>query len=232
MKTPVAGIKSVPGRIFGALKKSVNSMSFDRQIRKLLTQSNESIPTRDTLAGLRSAWGNESYSADLDYLEELMARAVVPKFSILECGSGLTTVLLGILAGRRGVEVWALEHDPEWHATVNQVLKKYSIENVHLCLTPLRNYGVFEWYDVPLHEMPSNFELVVCDGPPGKIAGGRYGMLPIVGDRLLPGSIILLDDAARPIESNTLSRWESEASVTKELRGEPGGIYAVVTLPS
>ncbi len=231
MKTTVAGIKSVSGRIFGAIKKSVQTISFDRQIRKLQAQPNEYALTRSTLADLRSAWGNVSYSADLDYLEKLMARAVETNSPILECGSGLTTILLGIISGRRGVEVWTFEHDPEWHSMVSQALEKYSIKNVHNCLTPLRNFGEFEWYDPPLKELPFNFGLVVCDGPPGKILGGRYGMLPIVGDRLLPGSIVLLDDAARPIESNTLSRWEKEAGVTKELQGESGGIYAVATLP-
>ena len=47
--------------------------------------------------------------------------------------------------------------------------------------------GSFVWYDVPKDVWPAEFRLVVCDGPPGDMKGGRYGLLPLVGARLPPG---------------------------------------------
>ena len=51
-----------------------------------------------TLAWLRQGWGNEGYSADTSYLEAIRHWASRVHGPILECGSGLTTLLLGIVA--------------------------------------------------------------------------------------------------------------------------------------
>ena len=45
------------------------------------------------------------------------------KGPMLECGSGVTTILMGILCGRRNVEVWSLEHFGEWRDRVSETLK-------------------------------------------------------------------------------------------------------------
>ena len=88
---------------------------------------------------------------------EIARRAVVTRGPILECGSGLSTILLGLLAARRGVDVWSLEHIPEWHARVRSVLESVGIAAMRLHLTPLRSYGDFDWYRLPLASMPHAF---------------------------------------------------------------------------
>jgi hypothetical protein len=40
----------------------------------------------------------------------------------------------------------------------------------------------------------------VCDGPKGTTRGGRYGLAPVMKDRLAPGCIVLLDDTSREAE--------------------------------
>src|SRR5881296_3729307 len=80
-------------------------------------------PTREALVRLREAWGNPSFAAKLEYLEEVARRGASVGGPILECGSGLTTLLLGLVAVRRGVDVWTLEHLPDWHDRVAQDLK-------------------------------------------------------------------------------------------------------------
>lgn len=64
-------------------------------------------------------------------------------------------------------EVWTLEHDAFWAEHVRQVLRRFGMTNVHLLHVPLRDYGAFHWYDVPLEKLPACFSLVLCDGPPG-----------------------------------------------------------------
>jgi hypothetical protein len=98
-------------------------------------------------------------------------------------------------------------------------LDRYRLDSVVLCTTRLKDYGEYCWYDAPLASMPVNFSLVVCDGPPGTTKGGRYGLVPVLGKRLGPGCVIILDDAAREHELAIARRWEAELDTLVELRG-------------
>jgi len=67
--------------------------------------------------------------------------------------------------------------------------------------------------------MPDSFSLVICDGPPGKTRGGRYGVVPVMKERLKPGCVILLDDTGREEERKLASRWETELGAFLQVRG-------------
>lgn len=189
------------------------------------------VPTRQMLADLRQCWGNHSFVANVDYLEEVAYRAATTPGPILECGSGLTTILLGILAGRRGVEIYALEHISSWHEIVSNKLQQLRVPGVTLLLSPLRDYGGFTWYEPPSESLPEKFSLVICDGPPGKVPGGRYGLLPVLQDRICANNVILLDDADRPGELAVLHRWSTEAGAEVSLERKATGTFALVSCP-
>lgn len=191
------------------------------------------MPTRKMLAALLLGWGNISFAADLDYLEEVAKQAVNTPGPILECGSGLTTILLGLLAGRRGVEIWSLEHISEWYTRVNAMLQSYRISGVNLCLSSLQDFGSFSWYRPTLASLPNDFRLVICDGPPtNETPGGRYGLLPVLGQHLSDDVLILLDDADRESEAEVLRRWIAEAGVSVLRRESSYGSFAFVKYPS
>ena len=175
-----------------SLKEAWTRLQFRRALRKVVELPPGQMLTVAAVAELRHTWANDGYSGRIDYLMEIARRAVATRGPILECGSGLSTILLGLLAARRGIDVWSLEHIPEWHARVRSVLESLGIPPVHLHLTPLRSYGDFDWYSLPLGSMPHTFRLVVCDGPPGSTRGGRYGLLPVMRTRLPKGSLVLL----------------------------------------
>ena len=176
-------------------------------------------PNRQQLTELITGWSNDGYAANLEYLEAVAKYAVETKGPVLECGSGVTTILMGILCGKRNIDVWSLEHFDDWRKRVSGVLAENGIARAHVCSAPLVEYGEFVWYDPPLAQMPEAFSLVICDGPPGSTKGGRYGLLPVLGERLPPGSTILLDDAGRPGEAELIKRWENEAGFETEIRG-------------
>ena len=219
----------VPRSVKRAIKQALRERAFRRAMRNLTRLPIGQAPSRQMLVDLQAGWGNEGFAARTDYLEEVAERAVATQGPILECGSGLTTLLLGWLAGRRGVETWSLEHIPQWQARMNETLRQYGIPKVNVCLAPLRDYEGFSWYDPPLASLPEDFQLVICDGPPGTITGNRYGLLPVLGERLPAGSLILLDDANRPAEEEVLHRWSAEAGMSVQLREVPTGAYAVLT---
>jgi hypothetical protein len=176
------------------------------------------LPSR-VLDRLVMGWGNPGWSGHAEYLQACIVHAFSCNGPILECGSGLTTLLVGHVARLKGLSMWSLEHMPEWAGRVQRSLDRYGITSVHLCRAPIRNHGDVDWYDAPLHAMPGQFSLVVCDGPPSTTRGGRYGLGPILGQRLAGDCSLLLDDANRAEETRIAARWASELDMVCERRG-------------
>jgi hypothetical protein len=171
----------------------------------------------DLPAGLWSdlvyGWGND-YAAYPEYLKTVLRHAQNVDGPILEYGSGLSTLLLGLVADKRGLEVWSLEHIPVWAEKIHTELKSWWITNVHLCAARLQDYGTYVWYHFPWECLPTDFSLVVCDGPPADTPGGRYGLVPVMRSRLKAGCTILLDDANRAPERAILARWAQDLETT------------------
>jgi hypothetical protein len=94
---------------------------------------------------LTTGWGNEGWSADTAYLQAVCHWASRVQGDILECGSGLSTLLLGIIAPGR---VTTLEHLPEWQARVQGTAAQYSID-INAVTAPLVIHGQFDWYKLP-----------------------------------------------------------------------------------
>ena len=179
---------------------------------------------------LQIGWGNPGYSADLDYLEAVSRMAIESAGPILECGTGLTTILLGLLTRNRDVCVHSLEHDAAWHRRVTTVARKLGLNRLHIHFAPLIDYGGYWWYQPPFNWMSKHFSLVICDGPQESTPGGRYGLLPIMRERLDCGALVLLDDANTLAGSKVLDRWRSEWGASVELIRNPNGEFAVVKI--
>lgn len=220
-----------PAQIKRPARAALLSYIFRQAMREVAKLAPGEMPSRELLKKLRLGWDNQGWDAKLDYLEEILKHALETKGPVLECGSGLTTLLLGQLGSKRNVETWSLEHNAEWHQRVSKAIARNHVPGIHLCLAPLRDYERFNWYDPPLAEMPPQFSLVICDGPPDLANGGRYGLLPILGDRLASGTVILFDDVREPGQPEVLRRWETERGVNVELRETDEVSFALVTCP-
>lgn len=208
----------VPPRVRRWLRQLYGAWRFDVAMRRFAADPEAAVaPGSGVLAELISAWGNTGWSAQEEYLRVCIAQALCSNGPTLECGSGLSTLLLGVVAQRRGFEHWALEHQREWSVRVQRGLARYGLRAVRLSTAALKPYAGFHWYDPPLGEMPSHFAMVVCDGPPAQTLGGRYGLAPVMRDHLQPGCVILLDDASREDERTVARRWQAELGATHEL---------------
>lgn len=213
------------GRIARALERRIGStyqqFQFWRAMRQFLRTVQEGKETADPhlLAELVRGWGN-SWSAQLEFLEASLRATREADGPILECGSGLSTLLIGAVAQSRGARVWTLEHEPKWANRVQKYLRKYRIHSVTMCMAPIRSFGDFDWYALTsLQTIPGKISLVVCDGPPGGTRGGRYGLVPVMLDKLRPDCTILLDDGARDEESAIAARWARMLDASPELIG-------------
>lgn len=182
------------------------SLERHRLIRRLRSETQQT-PSEAILRRLLAAW-NSGGAADIGYLQEMIVRARCAKGSVLECGSGLTTLLLGMYAAH---PVVALEENWGWYKRMKAALSWYGLDNVELIYAPIRSYDEgFSWFDIA--RMPDGagpFHLVICDGPvsrPEYLQPARYGLVPLLQDRLWDATI-MLDDVERSDEQEILRRW-------------------------
>lgn len=167
-------------------------------------------------------WGNEGYSAPPGFVvrcvEEAMARE--EGTCVVECGSGLTSVVLG--SALKGDRFLALEEDAAWARPAKAYL------DGQVRVSPLvRHEGGYDWYPVP-DLAGRKVGLVVCDGPRAGNAGGRYGAMPALWPHLAGRFTVLLDDVNRDAEREVMERWCREYGL--EARVVPDGArhYAVL----
>lgn len=138
---------------------------------------------------------------------------------VVELGSGVSTIILARLLRERGGRLTSLEHDPGWLRVVGSQLDREGLGDVaRLLHAPLGDHPLgldgAPWYaQDAVQALPAGIDLLLVDGPPGYGAGmerSRYPALPVLGERLAPAALVVLDDAARPGEREVVERWESE----------------------
>jgi len=201
---------------------------FERALDRFRADPGRSLlDTSPVLDDLIYGWGNEGWSAKKAYLRRCVECALVVDGPSLECGSGLTTILVGIVAQTSGHRHWALEHDTAWSERVAACLARHGIDSVTVCTGDLEKYPNFSWYGTPRQEMHEPFALVICDGPPADTCGGRYGLVPVMKERLRQDCVILLDDAIRSEEQAIARRWEAEFGCDVELVGGAAPFFTI-----
>ena len=170
-------------------------------------QADQDICDPRFLRRLRWAWANPN-SAAVEYLVAVAEASAATRGTVLECGSGLSTIVVGAISQRTGNQVVSLENSSWWARHVRWCLGLARAEKVDYRVRPLRSFGTFDWYD--LGTPVANVTLVICDGPIATSQGGRFGLLPVCGEYLAPNARILLDDFERPSEKSVVQRWSDE----------------------
>jgi predicted O-methyltransferase YrrM len=154
--------------------------------------------------------------------------AFAERRTLVELGSGVSTVVLARLERELGGRVFAVEHSPGWAGWVRRALARDGLEDVATVIEaplgphPLSLEGA-PWYDEDaLAPLPrEGIELLLVDGPPGYGEGmsrSRYPALPTLQSRLPPGALVVLDDAEREGEREILDAWERESEWRFERR--------------
>lgn len=185
---------------------------------------------RSLYADLLYGWGSDGWAASEDYIADCVETFLARPGPVLECGSGITTVLVGCLADAANTSVWSLEHHTHWGQRTERYLERCGVNSVRLCISPLKSYGEFDWYDPPLSRLPDSFNLVICDGPPSITRGGRYGLVPTMR-KYLSGATVLLDDVNRSEEREVADRWASELDSSFQVLGPSGHQHVVLRVP-
>lgn len=167
-----------------------------------------------------------NWSAAADFLQLLLDHCLEnPPVQIIECSSGVTTLVLAAccrLTGRGWVV--SLENGAEYAEQFRQALHELDLDGyARVIHAPLRQYRIgnehYAWYS--LDELPAmQAEMLVIDGPPGFLQRhSRYPALPLLTDRISADCTVFLDDAAREDEQQLVRRW---------LNQQPGWVHRFI----
>ena len=130
--------------------------------------------------------------------------------SVLDIGAGQSSLLWSMLR-RRGLvgDVLTLEDDADWGARIAAQV------NHPVLVTPLQQRSIERkstmTYDWDAAFKDRSFDVIVCDGPRGLPRHSRCGVLSVLGeDRLREDFALILDDAERPGEQDTITAIHSQ----------------------
>lgn len=206
-------IKQLPSRVRMGCLNPLNTL--DESIAALRVVDPNCIPPTYMISDLQwvgSLLGFRQNSRA--YLRHMAQKASSVQGNILECGSGLSSLMLAITAGRRGHHIHTFEHDVETQRKLQGLVARYRLRNITIHHTPIRSYGDFDWYDVPHAKLCPEYQLVICDGPARHLTdSGRYGLFPIMRDRLDPHCRVIMDDSNRSIDRHVIRRWRKEHQI-------------------
>jgi hypothetical protein len=126
--------------------------------------------------------------------------------TVLECGSGLSTLIFARYAKNNPeATVISLDHDKKYFTDTKKMLGKLQ-RNVKLIYAPLT--GAPPVYDVDLLNY-DKIDFALIDGPPAR-EGGRSKMFDWLFPYLSKKWEIWLDDGNRKDESTAVKQWSSD----------------------
>lgn len=185
---------------------------------------------------LRKGWGNDGFSADSRYILETIRLMREHPGDVLECGTGVTTLVAGLLAEKSGHQVYSLEQDRNWGLETRRILERYDVRCVKILDSPLRQSDGFVWYDIQGLKLPRSFGLVICDGPfvPPSLGepwyrSWRYGVMRHLKDSSTFFAALLLDDVDDPRANGVLERWRSDFNAAVQVISSEEGRCGIIT---
>lgn len=146
--------------------------------------------------------------------------------TILDCGSGASTVLDALLLKHRGAggHVYALDADPAYaeqtrgHLAAHGAEAFGSVVDAPLTDVSLPDGTAAPWYDLSGLPDIGEIDVLFVDGPVGTLVDhARYPAFPLLADRLADGALVVLDDTDRPEEKAIVRRWLEEEHAGRRL---------------
>lgn len=150
-----------------------------------------------------------SWKADTYFLRRIVDEVSALKpANVVELGSGASSLVIAkALANNGGGTLDSYDqHEPFIAEMANWLGEHGLCANFHHAPLTHREPGwPGAWYS--LSELPASIDMLVIDGPPWAIHPYVRGIAETLFDRITPGGVVLLDDAARPGERIVARRW-------------------------
>lgn len=158
------------------------------------------------------------WAASPDFLLEVVSQVLSRRPGlVLECGSGVSTLLIAYALQRNGAGlVHSLDHEDLFAQKTRELLDLHELAEwarvVHAPLEPVTlQEDTWWWYTPDALEPLGEIDMAVVDGPPHRTQSlARYPLLPLVHDKLGSDAVLLLDDYKRDDEREIVKRWLME----------------------
>jgi predicted O-methyltransferase YrrM len=142
---------------------------------------------------------------------------------VLELGSGTSSVWIAYALEKDGGRLISVDHETEFADRTRSLLDLHDVSHLaEVRLAELRQVNIngdeLPWYNVDAFRDINEIDLLLVDGPPGRLAEmARYPALHVLENQLAPNAVVILDDADRPDEQGIVQRWITEvAGLRKE----------------
>ena len=219
----------IPIKIRKSIRIKHQNYIFEKAIKEFKNKHHQIENHPEILQNLIYGWGNIGWSAMHDYLLEVLLSARKSKGIILECGSGLSSILISIVIEGTETKLISLEHQETWGNRVKHIIDKHKLSNVTIAICPIIKYEKFDWYDVKSIKFEDSIDMVVCDGPPSNTRGARVGLMPLMNKHLAKNAIILMDDYARDTEKDVIMEWKKTYNFSIKEKGSRD-LYAILKI--
>lgn len=135
--------------------------------------------------------------------------------SIIDFGSGVSTLVFALHAKQTGAKVVSLEADKKWLDITAASLRQLGLaEYVTLIHAPLKDATRYKIARATYHfdfGVGAPYDFVFIDGPPERV--GRHGTLPSIAAHLDTEWHAWVHDGARPGERQCVSLWSKHLPV-------------------
>ena len=156
--------------------------------------------------------------------------------NIIECGSGLSTLVIGkLLSKQKNAQILAIENDETWINLITRLLNDNMISNVTFRksdLIQMQEEGkIGKWYNIPeILEKSDLVDAIIVDGPYAEKHHdpySRYYSYQLIANRLKRGGFVYLDDVNRHAEKDFLNEWlkRTGLEIGKKTRWGRGQIF-------
>lgn len=182
--------------------------SFDQAMRKMLKHRDGRVAD-SIVADLYAHWGDPLSQNDEVYVRSCLAEATAADGAILQCGTGLMTLLLGAVCDRednKAKHVWCLENDEHWANMMRSWLTEYRIRKAHLINAPAESFVGYTWYGIDTNRLAKKYALVICDGARAT-PRGAIGTIKQIESRLADNFAILARNISKASELKYLAGW-------------------------
>lgn len=150
-----------------------------------------------------------SWKADVGFLGRIVDHIEAARpAEVVELGAGASTLVTArALALNGGGKLTSFDQHEDFVEATHGWLAEHGLaaDLRHAPLTPAVPPWPALWYD--LHGLPDRIDLLLIDGPHWTLHPYVRGSAERLFDRIAPGGVVMLDDAARPGERIVARRW-------------------------
>lgn len=170
------------------------------------------------------AW--EHYMASAELLECLWRLIHEERPNrVLELGSGLSTLVMAYAMEAAGAgSICSLEDHAGYAARTRRLLREHNLETyAEVIATRFEPLTIASdapyWYDISVVDLDAPIDLLFVDGPSRHFHPKiRYPALPVLREFLADDAFIVVDDASKVEEAETIRQWLAQFP---DLRVEP-----------